>query len=415
MTERRMVIVGGGLAAATAARTLRDSGFSGPVLLVGEESQAPYDRPPLSKQFLLEGGTDAPFVHEPSWYVDHHVQLEVGVRAETLSAADHVVSLSDGQQVTFDKLLLATGSRPRVLDVPGASARGIHYLRTFDDAVSLRAQLGSGGRRVVIVGGGWIGLEAAAAARTLDNDVTVLEPAPVPLTRVLGPRIGNVFLELHRDHGVRFRRTTVEEFLVADRSVIGVRTSDGAVLAADVVVVGIGVAPAVELAEQAGLSVDNGVLTDAGMRTSHPDVFAAGDIANGFNPVLARRLRVEHWENARTSATVAAASMAGRRAVHDPVPYFFSDQYDMGMEYSGYSELGSYDEVVIRGETTSRTFVAFWLADSRVQAALNMNVWDVTGDLQELVRSRRRVDRTQLADPDVPLEKLASAEFRGAA
>lgn len=410
MAQRRMVIVGGGVAAAKAAETLRAEGFPGPVLLVSEEAEVPYERPPLSKGFLHgEVESDALAVHHLDWYDAQGVELELGTRAAEVDLAHRTVALSNGRRVGFDKLLLATGARPRRLDLPGSSASGIFYLRTVRDAESLRAALEQEPRRVVVVGAGWIGLETAAAARMRGHHVTVLDPQPTPLHTVLGAELGTVFAALHRDHDVELRmRTGLCGFQAIDGDVSGVITDAGDVLPADAVVVGVGVAPALELAAGAGLTIDNGVVTDSTMRTSHPDVFAAGDIANAYNPLLGKRLRVEHWENARTSAAVAARSMLGRDAVHDAVPFFFSDQFDLGMEYSGHAVPGGYDQVVIRGDVATRTFIAFWTSAGRVVAGMNVNVWDVTEPIQRLIRGGRRVDLAQLADPGLPLEQVAA-------
>jgi 3-phenylpropionate/trans-cinnamate dioxygenase ferredoxin reductase subunit len=257
----------------------------------------------------------------------------------------------------------------------------------------------------VIVGAGWIGLEVAAAARTYGNAVTVVEPQPTPLRTVMGAEMGAVFARLHRDHGVDLRTSTgVQAFVGADR-VSAVRM-DGDEVPADLVVVGVGAVPNTGLAEAAGLPADNGVLTDATLRTSHPDVYAAGDVASSFHPFFGRHIRVEHWANALNGGPAAARSMLGQQVTYDRVPYFYSDQYDLGMEYSG---LGSPDSrVVCRGEPESGEFIAFWLAaDGRVQAGMNVNVWDVTGPIQELIRTRRQVPVDELTDVDTPLDRLA--------
>ncbi|MFW3172687.1 NAD(P)/FAD-dependent oxidoreductase [Geodermatophilus sp. CPCC 206100] len=400
------VIVGAGLAGAKAAEALRAEGFDGPVVLVGDEPELPYERPPLSKGYLL--GTverEEARVHDEGWYAEHDVDLRTGVRATGLDPAGHRVELATGESVRYGSLLLATGSAPRRLPVPGADLDGVRYLRTLADADRLRADLTGGGRRVVVVGAGWIGMEAAAAARTLGNEVTVVEPQPAPLLGVLGRELGGVFAQLHRDHGVDlFTSTTVRELRGTGGRVSAVATDRHAGLPADLVVVGVGVTPNAELAATAGLEVQNGVVTDATLRTSAPGVCAAGDVAAAFSPLFGRHLRVEHWANALHGGPAAARAMLGQEVLHDRVPYFFTDQYDWGMEYSGVASPD--DTVVCRGDVEGGAFLAFWLSGGRVTAGMNVNVWDVTEPVQALIRSRRPVDPARLADADVPLEEL---------
>jgi 3-phenylpropionate/trans-cinnamate dioxygenase ferredoxin reductase subunit len=406
--QEPFVIVGGGLAGAKAAETLRSEGFDGPVVLVADEPERPYERPPLSKGYLL--GTaerDSAHVHEPGWYGEHDVDLRTGVRATRLDPAGHWVELDTGEQLGYAKLLLATGCAARRLPLPGAELGGVRYLRTLADSDVLREALVQGNRRVVIVGAGWIGLEVAAAARTHGNAVTVVEPLPTPLHQVLGPVMGEVFARLHREHGVDLRtRVGVQGFRGSDGVVTSVQLDDGSELPADVVVVGVGAVPNTELAEAAGLEVDRGVRVDAALRTSAPDVHAAGDVAAAFHPLYGRHVRVEHWANALNQGPAAARSMLGEDVAFDRVPYFYTDQYDLGMEYSG---LGGPDDIVVcRGNSEDGEFIAFWLApDGRVRAGMNVNVWDVTGPIQTLIRSGRAVPVERLTDPAVPLEDLA--------
>jgi 3-phenylpropionate/trans-cinnamate dioxygenase ferredoxin reductase subunit len=402
------VIVGGGLAGAKAAETLRAEGYDGPVVLVAGEAEVPYERPPLSKGYLLgKADRESPRVHPADWYADHDVELRTGLRATHLDPGAHRLTLEDGDELGYAKLLLATGSSPRRLPVPGADLDGVRYLRTLADADTLLADLSGGGRRVVIVGAGWIGLEVAAAARHHGNQVTMVEPQPTPLHAVLGPEMGGVFARLHREHGVDlFTGTVVRELRGAGGRVQSVVTDRHAGLAADVVVIGVGVTPDVELAAAAGLEVDNGVVTDHALRTSVPDVFAAGDVASSFHPLYGRYVRVEHWANALNGGPAAARSMLGQEVTYDRVPYFFTDQYDLGMEYSGLGGPG--DTVVTRGAPEDGAFIAFWVQDGRVTAGMNVNVWDVTDPIQELIRSRRRVPVASLTDVDVPLERLAA-------
>ncbi|SFK57878.1 NAD(P)/FAD-dependent oxidoreductase [Geodermatophilus ruber] len=405
-TEDAIVIVGAGLAGAKAAETLRDEGFDGPVVLVGAEHERPYERPPLSKQYLLGAAPrDGAYVHDAGWYAAHDVDLRTGVRATRLDPEGHRLALDTGEELGFTRLLLATGSVARRLPVPGADLEGVRYLRTLADADRLRADLGDGGRQVVVVGGGWIGLEVAAAARTLGNAVTVVEPQPAPLLGVVGRELGGIFARLHRDHGVDvFTSTTVRE--VRGEGRVAAVVTDGLTLPADLVVVGVGAQPETRLAAEAGLEVADGVVTDARLQTSAPDVWAAGDVAASFSPRYGRQLRVEHWANALHAGPAAARAMLGRDVVHDRLPYFFTDQYDLGMEFSGLPAAGA--TVVCRGAPEDGAFVAFWLAGDQVTAAMNVNVWDVTEALQALIRSGRPVSPEQLTDPAVPLEELAA-------
>ena len=401
------VIVGGGMAGVKAAETLRSEGYDGPVVLVGAEPENPYERPPLSKGYLLgRDQREKARVHDAGWYADNDVDLRTGVRVTGLDPAAHRVTLDTGEELPYSKLLLATGSSARRLPVPGADLDGVRYLRTIADSDRLLADLSSGGRSVVIVGAGWIGLEVAAAARHHGNAVTIVEPQPTPLHAVLGAEMGQVFARLHRDHGVDlFPDTTVRELRGSGGRVDSVATDAHAGLAADVVVIGVGALPNTELAASAGLEVDNGVVTDHALRTSAPDVFAAGDVASAFSPLYGRHVRVEHWANALYQGPAAARSMLGQDVSYERVPYFFTDQYDLGMEYSGLG--GPHDTVVCRGNPDSGEFIAFWTADGRVTAGMNVNVWDVTDPIQQLIRSRRQVQAARLADPDTPLELLA--------
>ncbi|HZB19951.1 MAG TPA: FAD-dependent oxidoreductase [Blastococcus sp.] len=407
-TQDPFVIVGGGLAGAKAAETLRSEGFDGPVVLVAGEPEVPYERPPLSKDYLLgKADRESPRVHAPEWYAEHQVELRTGVQATRLDPARHRLTLDTGEELAYAKLLLATGASARRLPVPGADLEGVRYLRTFADSDRLLADLSGGGRRVVIVGAGWIGLEVAAAARSHGNEVTVVEPQPTPLHAVLGPEMGAVFARLHRAHGVDlFTDTTVREFRGDSGRVETVATDAHAGLPADLVVVGIGAAPNVELAAAAGLEVENGVITDHALRTSAPDVFAAGDVASSFHPLYGRYVRVEHWANALNGGPAAARSMLGQEISYDRVPYFFTDQYDLGMEYSGLG--GPADTVVTRGNPDDGEFIAFWMGSGRITAGMNVNVWDVTEPIQELIRVRRQVPVASLTDPDIPLERLAA-------
>jgi 3-phenylpropionate/trans-cinnamate dioxygenase ferredoxin reductase subunit len=405
--EPTYVIVGASLAGAKAAETLRAEGFAGGIVLLGEETERPYERPPLSKGYLLgKDDKSSVYVHEEGWYAENDVDLRLGVAVMGLDPAGRRVDLADGGTVGYDKLLLTTGAAPRRLSAPGADLDGVLYLRRLGDSERLSAALRAVGQ-VVIVGAGWIGLEVAAAAREFGCEVTVVEPEMGPLYRHLGLELGEVFTGLHREHGVVFRfEESLTELRGSGGSVTGAVTSGGVALPADLVVVGIGAVPATGLAAAAGLEVGNGVVVDAGLHTSAPGVFAVGDVANSFRPLYGRHVRVEHWANALEGGPAAARSMLGQEVSYDVVPYFFTDQYDLGMETAGLPEPGSYDEVVFRGDVDAREFIAFWLSGGSVVAGMNVNVWDVTDDIQDLIRSKRQVDVNALADPDTPLPEV---------
>jgi 3-phenylpropionate/trans-cinnamate dioxygenase ferredoxin reductase component len=405
------VIIGASLAGAKAVEALRAAGFDGPITLIGEETERPYERPPLSKGYLLgKAERDTIYVHPQQWYADSAIDLRLGVVATGINRADHEVSLSDGSAVGYAKLLLATGSSPRRLPVPGADLDGVLYLRSVGDSDRIKRAF-AGAARVAVIGAGWIGLETAAAAREAGAEVTVLEMAELPLLRVLGPEVAQVFADLHIDHGVDVRGgIQVAEITGRDGRATGVRLGDGAVVEADVVIVGVGIAPNTQLAEAAGLDVNNGVRVDAQLRSSDPDIYAAGDVASAFHPVLGKHIRVEHWANALNQPQTAARAMLGEDVAYDRTPYFFTDQYDLGMEYTGYVEPGGYDRVVFRGDVGAREFIAFWLGkDGRVLAGMNVNIWDVTDAIQALVRGGTAVDARALADPATPLAAVAGA------
>ena len=400
------IIVGGGLAGAKAAETLREEGFEGPVTLIGDEPERPYERPPLSKEYLRGERDEAPYVHGEDFYAANDIELLTSTRVTAIEPAAHEVVLAGGRRLGSGKLLLATGAEPRRLDVPGADLDEIHYLRTLAESARIGERFGEG-RRLVVIGSGWIGAEIGASARQKGCEVTLVEMAALPLERVLGPELGRIYLDVHRAHGVEFLAETTLERFEGDGAVQRVVTSDGKEIPADLVVVGVGVTPRTELAASAGLEIDNGVRVDESLRTSDPDIFAAGDIANATNPFYGHPLRVEHWQNARKQGAAAAKAMLGEEVSFDEIPYFFSDQYETGMEYSGYAT--EWDEVVFRGDVDGREFIAFWVKDDRVVAGLNMNIWDVSEPIRELIRSRRPVDREHLVDPDVPLAEVAEA------
>jgi 3-phenylpropionate/trans-cinnamate dioxygenase ferredoxin reductase subunit len=399
------VIVGAGMAGGKAAETLREEGFDGGIVLLGAEPERPYERPPLSKDYVRgEAERNSVFLQEDAgWYAENDVELRTSTTAASLDVGERAVVLSDGERVGYDALLLATGAEPKRPPIEGADLDGVHVLRTLEDSDTLRGLLDRGGR-LVVVGGGWIGCEIAASARQKGMDVALVEPQSVPLEGVLGPQLGAIYREVHSDHGVALHLGTGVEAIEGSGRAERVRTSDGTVLDCDAVVIGVGVAPRTALADGV-LAVENGVLVDAGLRASVEGVYAAGDIANHDHPLLGR-LRVEHWANALEQGPAAARAMLGQDVAYDRVPYFFSDQYDVGMEYAGHSRPG--DEVVFRGDPSTREFIAFWLRDGRVVAGMNVNVWDVNEHIQALVREGATIDVARLRDPDVALDALVA-------
>ena len=412
-SDRTFVIVGASLTGAKAAETLRAEGFDERVVLVGAEDERPYERPPLSKDYLRgEAERETVYVHPEGFYSDHDIELRLGRTAVSVDVAGSEVALDDGERLRYDRLLLATGAEPRRLSIPGGDLDGVLYLRSVADCDALRGRLDRGGT-VVVIGAGWIGAEVAASARQRGLDVTVIEPLTVPLERVLGTEVGAVYRDIHVDHGVHMLLGTGVEAFEGGTAVERVRTSDGRELECDFVVVGVGVQPRIGLAAQAGLAVDNGILVDEHLQTSAPGVFAAGDVANAHHPFYGERIRVEHWANALHQGPLAARAMLGEPDVYDRLPYFFSDQYDVGMEYAGFAR--RWDRVIFRGDPATREFIAFWLTGDRVVAGMNVNVWDVIDPIQRLIGERVAVDDRRLADPDVPLAELVPADAGSAA
>jgi 3-phenylpropionate/trans-cinnamate dioxygenase ferredoxin reductase subunit len=399
--KQTFVIVGAGLAGAKAAETLREEGYDGRLVLLGTEPQRPYERPPLSKEYL-RGETDREqaYVHKAAFYDEHGIELRSGKQVVRLDPGRRELTLQGDEQLAYDRLLLTTGSAPRRLSIPGSELEGVHYLRTFDDSDVLRARLDAGGR-LVIVGAGWIGCEVAASARQRGIEVTVIAPHSVPFARVLGSEVGAIYRDIHVDHGVEMLLGTIAAIEGAD-SVERVRLNDGRTIDCDAVVVGIGATPRAMLAAAAGLAVHNGILADERLETSSPGIFVAGDVANQLHPSLGR-LRVEHWDNALRQGPAAARSMLGSTDGYARLPYFFSDQYDVGMEYSGH--VTDWDRIVFRGDPATREFIAFWLRDGRVLAGMNVNVWDVAETIRALIG--HPVDEGRLADPDVPIQHAA--------
>lgn len=404
-TASRFVIAGGGLAAAKLAEALRANDFDGTVTLVGAEDHLPYERPPLSKEHLLGKKSLSDFTVDPAqWYRDHHIEVLPGTTVTGVDRSTKTIALPDGTTLPYDKLALATGSRPRKLPVPGTDAQGVYTLRTIEDSDALLAVFATA-RRLIVIGGGWIGLEVTAAARNAGVEVTVLETEELPLLNVLGPEMGRVFADLHIAHGVDFRGgSKVAEITVADGRATGVRLADDTRLEADAVLVAVGARPNIELAVDAGLATGGGILVDESLATSDPDIVAIGDVADQQHPVLGQRIRVEHWANALNQPAVAALTMLGKPAVYDRLPYFFTDQYDLGMEYTGYVAPKQQARVVTRGDVAGREFVAFYLdGGNRVLAGMNVNVWDVGDRIKELILSGQPVDAERLGDPGTPL------------
>lgn len=405
---QQVVIVGGGLAGAKTAEALRDEGFTGSIVIFASERHAPYERPPLSKDYLRgESTADDVLVHPSDWYAAHDVDLRIGTAVTAIERQERRVVATDGNLTAYDKLVIATGASPRRSTLPGAELVNVLYLRTIEDSDRLRSAFVDGAQ-VVIIGGGWIGLEGASSARAAGAAVTLLEMTEQPLIGVLGATLGASFAALHREHGVDLRTgVTVDAIESGDGGVTAgsVRLGDGTSIPADVVVVGIGVTPNADLAVTSGLDVDNGILVDAQGRSSDPDVFAVGDVANAETPALGRRVRVEHWANALDRPPSVAKGVLGKAGDFEKLPFFYSDQYDLGLEYSG--RAGPDDEVVIRGDLPGREYLAFWVdSHDHVTAGMNVNTWDVQDDIQVLVASHRPVDRTKLADPDVALSKV---------
>jgi 3-phenylpropionate/trans-cinnamate dioxygenase ferredoxin reductase subunit len=406
-TDQTFVIVGASLAGAKAAETLRAEGFDGRVVLIGEEAERPYERPMLSKEYLRgEKPAAKLYVHDEGFYADNGIELMTGTRVQSLDPDAHEITLAGGARMSYSRLLLSTGAAPRRLPLPGADLSGVAYLRAMGESDALRAAI-TAASRVVVIGAGWIGSEVAASARHLGAQVAIVAPEAVPLVRVLGPEVGGVYRDLHAGHGVDLHLSTQIEAIVGDRAASGVRTTDGLVIEGDLVVVGVGVTPRVELAKLAGLTVENGIVVDEFLATSVPHVFAAGDVAATWNTRYNKRIRMEHWANALNQGPVAARNMLGQHTAYEKLPYFYSDQYDLGMEYNGYAD--DWDRVVVRGDRSGPEFLAFWLKDGRVLAGMNANIWDQGDDIKALIRSGASVDPDRLADPSVPLADLPAS------
>ena len=404
MSQQTFTIVGASMAGGKAAGELREQGFDGRIVLIGTEDEVPYERPPLTKDYLRgESEREKAYVHPADFYEQHDIELETGATVTGIDAGASRVTLDDGRQLEYDKLLLTTGAEPRRIPVPGSELDGIYYLRTLADCDMLRRRLDDSAR-VAVVGAGWIGSEFAASARQLGREVTVIDPLALPNERIFGPEIGAFYRDVHVQHGVEMLLGQGVEAFEGDGAVARVRTSGGKVVDCDFAVVGIGIVPRTQLAADAGIAVDNGIVVNERLESSASGVFAAGDVANAWHPFYEQHIRVEHWANALNQGPAAARAMLGQDVSYDRIPYFFSDQYDVGMEYSGYAP--SWDDVVFRGDRDGGEFIAFWLTDGRVVAGMNVNVWDVNEHVQELIRSKQQVDVGALTDTDTPLDSL---------
>ncbi len=404
MRQRTYVIIGAGLAGAEAAAQLRKDGFDGRVVLLGDEAAHPYERPPLSKAYLRGAMERSQLdVRGESFYADNAIEIQSSTRARAVEPRRRVVVLDRGRRLRYDRLLLATGAAPRRLDVPGGNLAGIHYLRTVDDADAIRAAATRAGRAVV-VGGGWIGAEVTASLGQSGLPVAMVVPGSVPLERALGTEVGKVYRDLHAEHGVELVMGQRVAAFQGRRAVDAVETADGTRIGGDLVVVGVGAQSQTSLAAAAGLEVADGIRVSHRLETSAAGIFAAGDVAEAWHPLLRARIRVEHWDNARRQGRAAARGMLGATEPYVRIPYFYSDQYDFGMEYAGHAP--AWDRVVFRGDPGTRAFIAFWLLGGRVVAAMNANVGPVNAGLATLVASQQQVVVERLVDPAVPIDEI---------
>lgn len=396
--------IGAGQAAAVAARTLRRSGYDGRIHIIGDETERPYQRPPLSKEYLATGDDDELFLLDDQWCEANDVLLHLGQPAVALRPSAGLIELADGSLVAADAVLLATGGRPRKL--PGVDGDRVCYLRTLADCRRLRARLRSG-TRLIVTGAGFIGAEVAATAHGLGVQVTVIEAFAVPLQPVLGRAMGEVCARIHREHGVDLRLGETVIKVSETTAGVVVTTGSGARIEGDTLVIGIGIEPNVELAERSGLAVGNGILVDEYCRTGIQNVFAAGDVANHYHPVFRERMRVEHFDNANRQAAAAARNILGQEVAYDDPHWFWSDQYDISLQYAGHG--GGWDEIVVRGSVEDLDFCAFYLRDGLVRAAFAVDRGADVMAAKELIADRVRLPGTLLADEDVDLAELAEA------
>jgi 3-phenylpropionate/trans-cinnamate dioxygenase ferredoxin reductase subunit len=408
-TPNRIVVVGAGLAGAKTVEHLRALGFTGSLTLVGSEAEVPYERPPLSKDYLAGAAEVDDFqVHPLQWYRDNDIDLRSNTEATAIHTKARTVLLSSGEELHYDALVLATGSSPRRATLAGAEGTGVLYLRNRQDSDKIREAI-TAGKTLTIIGGGWIGLEVAAAARNAGADVTVLERSHLPLANTVGNRAAEVLADLHREHGVDLRTNTeAARIILEDNAVAGVELKDGTELSSDCVLMSIGAVPNTHLAKEAGLSIEaGGVAVDSALRSSDPAIFAVGDIAAQDHPVLGSRVRVEHWASALNQPEAVAHTILGKSTDYEQLPYFFTDQYDLGMEYLGAAPVGAETDVVIRGDLGSREFIVFYLdTDGAIAAAMAVNMWDVIDAVQPLIIEKTRVEPSRLADPRISLSDI---------
>jgi 3-phenylpropionate/trans-cinnamate dioxygenase ferredoxin reductase subunit len=405
--RQTFVIVGGNLTAGAAATTLRDAGFDGRLVIVGQERHPPYERPPLSKGYLRgESKAEDALLRPRSWYEEADVELSLGIGARRLQPAERTVELDNGERLSYDRLLIATGGRNRTFDVPGHGLEGIHDLRTIEDADRIKAEARSG-RTAVIVGAGFIGSEVAASLRHLGVEVQVIEFFEAPLLRVLGPEVAKVYEAIHRDEGVRFHFGEAVEAFDGRGRVAAVLTNKGTRIEGDFVVVGVGIQPNAEWLDGSGVQLDNGVVVDEFCRTNVEGIYAAGDVANHWHPLFERRMRVEHWDNALKQGAAAARNMLGTPTIFDDPHWFWSDQYRHNLQYLGFAT--NWDDLVVRGSLDERNFVAFYLRNGLVDAVVGLDRGKEVRRSAGLIRARRPFDPAALRDEDVDLRKLAAA------
>jgi 3-phenylpropionate/trans-cinnamate dioxygenase ferredoxin reductase component len=408
VTPPTFVIVGASLAGVSAAASLREEGFEDEVILIGAEPHYPYERPLLSKEYLRgEAPFEKTLVRPAAFYEEYRIQMHLGARVTRVDPAAKVVHCESGDRFNYDKLLVATGVRNRRPPIPGLNLEGVLNLRSVEDADALRSQLVPG-RRAVVVGMGFIGCEVAASLRQKGVEVVALEPSPTPLFRALGQQVGEVLAAVHRDHGVDTVFGDVVTGFEGERSVERVITRGGRRLECDFVVAAVGVEPAVECLTATGIELDDGVVVDELCRSTAADVYAAGDVANHFHPVFGRRIRIEHWQNAMRQASAAARSMLGKGRPYDDVPWFWSDQYDMNLQYAGFHRDSK--QIVVRGNLARREFLAFYVTDGRVEAIAALNRGRDLRRAMHLINARTIVDPRHLEDEDVDLRSLARAE-----
>jgi 3-phenylpropionate/trans-cinnamate dioxygenase ferredoxin reductase subunit len=384
--------------------TLRQEGFDGRVVVIGAERHQPYERPPLSKEYLRgEAEFRDAWVRPADFYVESDVEIRLGVRAERVDLRSQVVELEDAERLHYDKLLLATGGRNRRLTVPGVDLEGVYDLRTVDDADAIRA-VAEPGRRAVVVGMGFIGSEVAASLRQLGVEVVVVAPGSVPLQRVLGDEVGAVLADIHREHGVDLQFGDAAAAFEGVERLERVVTASGRRIECDFAVVGVGIEPATELAGGTGIQVENGIVVDELCRTNVDGVYAAGDVANHYNPVFRRSVRVEHWDNALNQGPAAARSMLEKAEPYEQVYWFWSDQYDVNLQYAGFHT--TWDELVVRGSLEERGFVAFYCIGGRVLAAVALNRGRDLRRSIPLIRAQRQIEAGKLRDADLDLRAL---------